>query len=152
MFFKKPPGLRTMTGGEGVCCLGFYFWGKTEQLFVLSPVSIILIKKSHADTSLVMGHMPGCLPQHSRCSLMHFLQDSALPTGPWSGRSNYLLCSQCHQKTLSPENVPAMAKRVVQQLVQLPPLSTFSGCWWVTFVPSTLMSICTFLLIKPLRR
>lgn len=74
--------------------------------------------------------MPGSLSLHSRCSRMHFprvLQGTVLPAGPCSGWATFagamnLLCSQCHQKNLSPENDPAMAERVIQQMVQLPAL------------------------------
>lgn len=82
-------------------------------------------RKSHADTSLVMGHMPGCLPQHSRCSVMHFLQDSAVAEPLLQGQLSSLF--SVPPKPLSPENVPAMAERLVQQLVQLPPLQQVLG-------------------------
>lgn len=114
--------------GWGSMWFGFPLLGKNRATIWAVTCEHHPDKKSHADTSLAIGHMPGCLPQHSRCSLMHFprvLQGTAYWALQWLShfcRGNFLLYSQCHQKTLSPENDPAMAERVVQQLVQLPPL------------------------------
>lgn len=104
--------------------------GEKQQLFGLSPVNTILIKKKSC------WYQPG---NRGTCQAVYPSTADAqwcISPGPsrdcpaywalqWLSRfcrGNYLLCSQCHQKTLSPENYPAMAERVVQQLVQLPPL------------------------------
>lgn len=153
---KKPTWFMKSDWGWGSMWFGFPLLGKNRATIWAVTCEHHPDKKSYADTSLAIGHMPGCLPQHTARWCISPGSCRPLPTGPCSGWATFagaiIFALSATKRLFLLKMTQPWLKGWFSSWCNSLLCSRFSGHWWVSSAPSTLVSICAFLLIKSLRR